>query len=84
MIADALRVLDGQCVLRDRLNQRDDVDFLTASLSYSERRTIRTIHPVGALYLARYDQHGSRIQPCAGYARNCIGAARAGRYQGDA
>ena len=52
MVADALRVVDGHRVLRDRFDDRDNIDFLTAALSHSERSAIGTEHAVGAFYLS--------------------------------
>src|ERR1035437_7477375 len=84
MVADAFRVLNGHRILRNRFNQRDDINLLTASLPHSKRSAIRSVHAVGAFYLPRDDEHGSRIKPCADHARDRIRAARAGRYQDDA
>jgi hypothetical protein len=53
MIADAVRILDRHRVFGDRLNDRDDVDFLYAYLPDAERLAVGTEHAVGALHLAR-------------------------------
>src|SRR5208282_4416229 len=81
MVADAFRVLDGHGVLRNRLDQGDNIDLLTATLAHSERSAIGAVHAIGAFHLPRDDEHGSRIKPCSDHASDRIGAARAGRYR---
>ena len=83
MIADALGLGDRDGILRDRLNDGYDVDFLHAHLPDAQGCAIGVVHPVGALHLSRNEHARRRVEPRASQAGNRVGPARAGRDERD-
>ena len=78
VVANLARFKDRNGIFGDRLNDRDDVDFLHAELAHPKRLSLPVEHPVGPLYLTRDTKHWRRVQPGAGDSGYCICASRAG------
>jgi len=79
------RVEHDYGILRDRLDDGDDVDLLHAELTHAQRLASDGVeHAVGALDLAGEEDRRSGIEPRAGYSRDGIGSAGASGDQSHA
>ena len=84
VVADARGVQHGHRVLGDRLDDRDDVDFLHAQLPHAERRAIGGEHAVGALHLTGEKQHGVESSHAPATPVMALVPPGTGGHQGDA
>ena len=72
---NVLRPINGHRIFGDRLDQRDDVNFLNTPLP---NRT--TIDGIGPLDLTRNNEQRQRLDPCAGYRGDQVGGAWSGGH----
>ena len=79
VVANAVRVVDGHRILRQRLHHGNNVKFLIADLPDTAVIPFAVIHAVGTLDLAADEQAGSRIKPCPGQSGDGVGSTRPGR-----
>src|SRR5579864_3506655 len=81
VIPDGLGVENRHRVFRDRFDDRHDIHFLHAHLSHATRVAVGIEHTIGPLHLARNEQAGCRVDPCAGNAGNGIRTAWTAGHQ---
>jgi len=84
VVADALRIVDRDRVLGDRLDDGDDVHFLDAHLPDTERSAIRTEHAIGTLHLPGNEDARRGIEPRPSHAGDRIRASGSRGDQADA
>ncbi len=83
MVTNLVRIEDRDGVLRNRLNDRDDVYFLHAKLTHAQWPTLFVEHAVRPFNLTGKKQRRRRIQPRSGDAGDGVGATRPGCHHTD-
>ena len=84
VVADGSRIGHGYGVFRQRLDHRDDIDFLRSALTDSQRRSIGGKHSIRALYLSGEKETRGGVEKRSGQSGDRVGSARAGSDHGNA
>ena len=84
MVADGFRLLNGDCVLCQRLDDGNNVDFLNSHLPDAGMDTLGRNDAVVTLDLTGDEETGDRVEPSTGEARDGVGGARSSSDHADA
>ncbi len=82
MISNGIRIGYGHGIFRQRLHNRNDVQFLNPPLPHPQRCAVSREHPVRPFNLSREKEAGGGVEPCPREAGDRIRSAGSGCNHG--